>query len=160
MAVVGDTMVDPAQLAAFLSANAGSTSMAAAAINGFVLVSRRTRLTTTAKYPAARKASIQQQLSMLQQQMQQQQIQQQQSSHQDEHPQQQHGMVNLSAQRIKMNKPGSQPKGIPRTIMAHTHLERGDPEDLASARLFRKLSIDELFRFSTDPDRRRVSVCA
>lgn len=152
MAESGDTMVDPAQLAAFLSANAGSTSTAAAAaINGFAPASNNNGGNNNGNNIQQPVASIQQQLSMLQQQMQQQQIQQQQSTTNTSI----HNSTDSaepSAQRIKKTEqPGSQPKGIPRTIMAHTHLlERGDPEG-SRLRAFFKLSIDELFRLPPTP---------
>lgn len=150
MAASGDGMVDPAQLAAFLSANAGGAN--AGGSNGFGAAALPNQGNIQQQPPPPPPDTIQQQLRMLQQQMQQQQIQQQ-------HGQQQAPItINTddgaepSAQRIKKTVlPGSQPAGIPRTIMAHTHLlERGDPEG-SRLRAYFKLSIDELFRLPPTP---------
>lgn len=118
--------------------------------------------------------NIQHQLNLLQQQIQQQQQQQQQLQatkqiqHQHQQPQFQNIMnpsemaasavsaapppVEPNAQRRKVTeKPLQQQSGIPRSIMAHTHLlDRGDP-DGSRLRAYYKLSIDEMFRLPCTP---------
>jgi len=143
MAASGDGMVDPAQLAAFLSANAGGANTAVANGFGAAVLPNHGNSQQQQQHPD----SIQQQLRMLQQQMHHQQIQQQatNTSNTDE-------SAEPSAQRVKKTVlPGSQPAGIPRTIMAHTHLlESGDPEG-SRLRAYFKMSIDELFRLPPTP---------
>jgi len=145
MAAQGDNMVDPAQLAAFLSANAGSAN---SGVGGYALASMPNN-----SQQQQQSSNIQQQLSMLQQQMQHNQIHQQQGGNQQAtNISNMDGTLEPSARRIKKTvQPGAQQPGIPRTIMSHTHLlDRSDP-DGARLQAFYKMSIDELFRLPPTP---------
>ena len=152
MAESGDGMVDPTQLAVFLSNHGGGTTSSTP--NAFESAAIPATIASNQQQQQQQRQpiNIEQQLQILREQMHQQQIQSQQQGQQVMNVASVDDTVVPSAQRLKrMAQPMAQPFGIPRTIITHTHLlERGDPEG-SRLRAYFKLSVDELFRLPATP---------
>ena len=150
MADSGDSMVDPTQLAAFLSAHGNTNTSANTGFGAAVMPNSGNNQQQQQQHHQP--DSIQEQLRVLQQQMHQHQIQQQQGMQGMNVGNVVDDTLEPGAQRLKQTtQPGSQHPSIPRTIISHTHLlERGDPEG-SRLRAYYKLSIDELFRLPSTP---------